>query len=556
MEKKLYTVLALLLATPQIYTAEEDAAHDFVIVEHSDGRNTDEIAEQKQTELQRLQDMRKPTDTFSRTSTTSNTPVTTNDAATTKATFTEPTTWQKISNFFSSIFGDSGVVRDALRSKHTMSNEPQTQLSEEQTAAFNRLRPEQQLQDLNEWVKTEQEKFESATDRNKIDDITRAKDVEKNRQDKNKQITERTQTLNKNIASFKTTFAKLPEEARSNITLPDPLTAQGIDSVMNDLSRNQYFSAEKTSASLIQLRSQLQDLHTDISTDAQRNAQDRANIVQKARSSHHASLDTQISNQDEFNKRIARFQKEMQDVISEKNPGIQLKYNVNTGEFEYHTATSTPERRNSLLNPNIVTLPIRTDFTGTEGEVAKTFKGGQPNFKEDSQSDDVSTSSSKSFASRDEDEDVDNPFFSSGSASIITMRDEDNDMPGTTAASPLTQPSTHGAWSDSSNDSFSSFGSSSTESSSPGMTPYTSTSDEMLSDNDIKSFLDDNQPLQSALKTAYESSTDAKDLMTNSSLQKYRSELTPFLNNRTNAQALYNYLEKENTGMPNIKWDE
>lgn len=217
--KLLYAVLTLLLATPQIHT-EVEANSDWVMVDHPD-TTTPDTTEQHFDMIHDANEIRaqdaehRQSEYMRKTSPTPTKPVTTTSSdPSIKMTFQEPTTFQKIADFLNRIFGDSGTVRDALRSKDG-DKKSTPKLSPEQTAAFQGLNPAEQLHDLNEWLNTEKEKPQTTKD---------------------------------------------------------------------------------------------------------------------------------------FNTRIARFQHDIQTIISDKTPGIQLKYNVESGEFEYHKAKSPSPANNAPID--------------------------------------------------------------------------------------------------------------------------------------------------------------------------------------------------------------
>jgi len=334
-----WSVLALqLLTVPVTYCAEEaEIYHDNSV---NIGDRTNETEEErklrdKSIELERVRHMRGESFAYSDSDPKKS------PQQSTKATFEKPTNWQKISNFFGRIFGDSGVVRDSLRQHDSSTNNTNTALSEDiPSKAFLALRPDQQLEDLTEWSHREKAKFESAKANVEKTNTKALQNLETKRKELNTNIEQTNKKTSTEITNFKNNYTKLQKTFRDLPNLPENPTAKNIQDATQDLQKNNALQGSKN-ATITELKRTLSNSARTITTNTSRIDEDRQNLALEGIDLQKENLDNHINTQNEFNARVRKFQSEIQTIL-DRNPNnkLQLKYNVDTGQFEYHTASS------------------------------------------------------------------------------------------------------------------------------------------------------------------------------------------------------------------------
>jgi|GEM_PF-1306635 len=332
-----WSVLALLLLTvPVTYCPQEAEVYDNSIEDRTNETAKEKELREKSIELERVRHMRGENFAYS-DSDPKKSPL-----QSTKETFEEPTNWQKVANFFSRIFGDSGVVRDSLRQHDSSTANTKTALYDEmQSKTFLALRPDQQLEDLTEWSYREKTKFEHAKANVEKINTAALRDLKTKRQKLETTVEQTNKDTSTEITNFKNNYAELRQKFKTLPELKENPTAQDIQNTIQELQSDTSEVQRSQNPIIADLRRKLSISASRITTNTQRIKEDQQQLQTQEQEILKQNLDNHINTQTEFNDRVRKFQNEIQAILDrdEKNK-LQLKYNVDTGQFEYHTKNS------------------------------------------------------------------------------------------------------------------------------------------------------------------------------------------------------------------------
>lgn len=382
-----YLGALVIIAMPSVHGMHE-AEGDYDTTTSSDDSGAQEREELRQR-LQRSRTMPEHDWAYTakpRSVDTSNTQSSAAQPETRRVQFANKTWTQKISDFFSNIFGKKAILDDRLLTHNARSGSgsrtEDALTTAQDKALFKSLSEDQQEKSLNNWLSAEKNKLQSKQEDNEDVYNSDVAQLEKSKKDTKTANEKLIQQSNKASDNLSTVIRKF----KNNYPDTDAATLRALLKVNNeilavrakdnDLATNRTKQAavqaavetvlslyeakaqalsdsisHASSRTKTQLTKELQSIRTDIATlktslqeiqkndiTIRRNLEKLRQLQEKVQKDN---LTRKINTQEAFNRRLIHFRNEIQTLLPANRV---LKYNQQTGEFEYHTATTGSPR--------------------------------------------------------------------------------------------------------------------------------------------------------------------------------------------------------------------